>query len=626
MPVRINVGTAQFPKWKKLGDPNHLVNGPMERFRYQAGLSSWTPRTNTLVIKEGLQKLYGNVIQNNSVKAFGRDIFPEEANEINKGKEAVFPIDFVHRTQGARKRRSNGAAKPSRPKDDTELVKALLKKKKRATDDGQASEEEARRPLRSRKRGFQGSKEGSIAAEGNGVVMFDNHPLIIDHTDGPRRNPLRSGRGARLSGIVLPINELSDGSPTDEEYEDVPTQNYSPRRTRRLAATRHSERIEESSEEDSAETEDEEIPDHKSAFQENPRAGHFGGKSKEPSCISSTNDPSQRNEKKENRRTEVLGNRGQSAHYATYKDLSGTEPAHRAGVFDIPLEIEFQTPEINGASLEQNESSSSSSQSHASEAMMNGTFFEHEYPDGKLTALQAYREREKGFDEEEDGLKRLRTGQPVLPLRAAAKKQNVGNIPPQVTWRRPMSPRLNPHRVGHPSRAHPAPHAPSSETRERQLATKSAEIPEPPSMAPGSEPVDYSRMLPSNNEEVQSLIDALFPTREIYYVWTGQAAPETDPQQSYRAQFEIILGAFQDWWGAHRANEPLPILTGAMHWGRSVDDWEPPAKDSIFHEAFRLGDRVRRDDEGQSMDLLELTGDMLEIAVRDMSCGDDRAG
>ena len=585
MPGRINVGTAQFPKWKEIGHPKHSVNGPMERFRYQAGLSSWTERPKTLVVKEGLQKLYGNVIHNNSVKAFGRDIFPEEVEEIKKGKEAVFPINFIHRARGARKRRSNGTAKPSRSKDDHELEKALLKKSKRADhDEGQAREEE----------------------------------------DRPRRNPLRSARGARLSGIGLSINELSDESSTDEEYEDVQTQHNSARRTRRSAARRHSESIEKSSEEYSAETEDEEILDHKSGFQRLPRAGRFGGKSKGASCISSTNDPSRRNEKKENRRTEVLGNRRQSAHYAPHKDLSGTEPAHRAGVSDIHLEIDFSSPEINGASLEHN--GSSSSQPHAWEDMINRPVLENEYLDGITTALQAHRERQQDFDEDEDGLKRLRTEQSVLPLPAAAKKRRVRKVAPQVTSRWPMSPRLNPHQVGHPSRAHPAHNAPSSERREHQLAIESAEIPEPPIMALGSESVDYSTMPPSNYEEVQSLIDALFPTREMYYIWTGQAAPRTDPQQSYRAQFEMIHAAFQDWWGAHRAKEPLPILTGAMHWGWSVDDWEPPVKDSIYYEAFRMDNLVRRDDEGQSMNLLEWTGDSLELAVREMSCGHDWFG
>ena len=69
-----------------------------------------------------------------------------------------------------------------------------------------------------------------------------------------------------------------------------------------------------------------------------------------------------------------------------------------------------------------------------------------------------------------------------------------------------------------------------------------------------------------------------------------------------------------------------PILIGVMHWGRSIDDWEPPVKDSIYYEALRMGNRVRREYEGQSESLLEWTGDSLELAIREMSCGDDRLG
>lgn len=282
MPSRINVGTEQSPDWRELGNPGHTVNRPMERFRYQAGLYSWTERTETLVVKEGLQKLYGNLIQNNSIKAFGRDLFPKEAKEIKKGKEAVFPIIVAHSTQEPRKRRGNGAAKPSKIKEYIEVEKVLLKRRKRAADDGgQASAYEARRPLRSRKRGCQGSEESSIDAEVDELVMIDNHPFIVGFTNGPQRNPIRSSQGGiSLSGIVQPIDKLSDESSANEEYENVPTQQDSPRRTRRPAATRHSERIEESSWEDSAETEDEDLSDHTSALERIARAGDFGGKSK----------------------------------------------------------------------------------------------------------------------------------------------------------------------------------------------------------------------------------------------------------------------------------------------------------------------------------------------------------
>ena len=387
MPNRINVGTEQSPKWKELGTLNCAVNNPMERFRSEAGLSSWTKRKNTLVIKEGLRKLYVNVLQNNSFKAFGRDITRKELKELKKGEEAIFPVAFRHWT--AQECRSNGAAEPARPKDNTEVEKALLKKRKHAAaDEGQASEEEAQSPLRSRKRGCQCSEESSIAAE-------------VDD----------------LPEAVLSIDEPSDESSADEEYENDPTQQNSSRRTRRPAATRHGERIERSSEEDSAETEIEEIPDHRSASERIPETGDFGGKSKEPFCTSSTDDPSKRNQGKENRRMEVLGKRGQSAHYARYQDLSSNEPAYHAGISDAPLQNEFQTPEINSTFLEHN--GPSSSQSHASEAIMNGPF-EWKYPEGDFAALQAHRKWRVSFYKDKDALKRLRTGQPVLPLPAAA--------------------------------------------------------------------------------------------------------------------------------------------------------------------------------------------------------------
>ena len=204
------------------------------------------------------------------------------------------------------------------------------------------------------------------------------------------------------------------------------------------------------------------------------------------------------------------------------------------------------------------DSRGASSPSQASEAMMNGPSFEDENPDENLAVLQPVTECLKDFEEDKDGLKRLRTKQPVLPVPAATEN----NIPPQITSRWSMSPQLIPRQVDRPSRASPAPHARSSKTRE---------LPGPPIMAPGSEPVDYSTISPSNNEEVQSPINV-------------------------------------------------------MHWGRSVDDWEPPVEDSIYDEALRMGDRAEREVDWQSMDILDLTGDMLEIALRRISNGDDRAG
>lgn len=132
----------------------------------------------------------------------------------------------------------------------------------------------------------------------------------------------------------------------------------------------------------------------------------------------------------------------------------------------------------------------------------------------------------------------------------------------------------------------------------------------------GFQSVNYSEVEPWNEQEVQSLIDALLPTREVYFAWTGEPAPKTDPQLSYRAQYDTIFWSFQDWWREHRPVEALPILTGVMHWGRSVFDWEPPSKDSIYYEAFKKGHRAPCGENGQMPDLRDWSGARFEDDFR----------
>ena len=63
----------------------------MLRFRREKGLLSWTLKGNTRVIGEGLKKLFGYRLINNSMKSFGRDLTPQEQAEIRKGRDARFP-------------------------------------------------------------------------------------------------------------------------------------------------------------------------------------------------------------------------------------------------------------------------------------------------------------------------------------------------------------------------------------------------------------------------------------------------------------------------------------------------------------------------------------------------------
>ena len=332
MPRQINVGTERRPIWEKLGDPNSTVNMPMERFRFHAGLCSWTKRTKTLIIKAGLKKLYGNKIQNNSVRAFGRDLTTREIKEIKKGDNAVFPIHgdatpAVRRT--VKKNGSKGAAQPTKPKAN---AKAQSGKRKHATDDDeQISEEDARTQVRSNKRARHGRKEHSIAAEVEDLVMFAESPVTLDEADGKGRYSLRSTRKAvNAPTRIEAIEESSNESSADDEYEDVPTQRYSPRET-----SRSSEGVDESSCESSIETDVEEPPAPRVPFKQIPGAGNVGGKSKGPSWVSSTGKNDQNNGEKDHRHTAVPVSMGGKLHYANYEGLISNGPAYAVGGSDV---------------------------------------------------------------------------------------------------------------------------------------------------------------------------------------------------------------------------------------------------------------------------------------------------
>ena len=208
-------------------------------------------------------------------------------------------------------------------------------------------------------------------------------------------------------------------------------------------------------------------------------------------------------------------------------------------------------------------------------------------------------------------LKRLHTEQPVLSRPGFATHSGARNSPPQI-----IRPPTIPSQEDQARKTLPSPHGQASQTRKQKLEAEWAQVFEHSYINLGFQKVNYSEVPPWNAEEVQSLIDALLPTREVYFAWTGEPAPKTDPHQSYRKQFHAIFGAFQDWWREICPNEPLPILAGVMHWGRSVDDWEPPSKDSIYYEAFRKGLRAPRDERGRILGLPDWPGWRLEDAVR----------
>ena len=563
MPSRINVGTPEQPIWKELGGTNSVVNMPIERFRFRAGLCSWTVRKRTLKIKEGLKKLYEyydmlpNIIQNNSVRAFGRDLTTGEMEEIRKGKKAKFPIADDDATDD----------------DGDHKTRKGTKKRKRR---GPTIEEDTQTRTRPRKRARREREEASIASEVDDLVM---QTPINDQGNPSRRYPLRSTRKTRkVDGFVEPVEELGNQSSTGEDPHN------------------QSDEVDSYLQASSIETDEEgERPSSRVPFRRIPGIADVGGKCKGPSWVSSTSEEDQSNDERDRRKVVVPLNIGGRVHYATYEGLISNWPLQCDGASDaVP---QRQEPDIADASIPQNESESP--RPHPFDLMMNTPVFEDEYTDEyteeENTALEAHRKRVRELLEEEEPeyqarpSKRLRTDQEVLPRPGPATHGASISVPAQIT-----PPPISQPQADRNGRAPPIPYAQASQARKQKLDAEWAQVFEQTFLDLGFQSVNYSEVCPWNDEEVQSLIDALLPTREVYLAWTGQPAPRTDPHQSYRAQFDTIFVAFQDWWETHRPNEDLPILSGVVHEGRSIDDWIPPSKDSIYYEAFENGHRAHR--------------------------------
>lgn len=120
-------------------DPNVVCNMRMFRFRKEKGLLSWTEKGKTKVIGEGLEKLFGDKLVDNSMRSFGRDLTPREQNEIRKGKDAQFPGSSTAGGPATRaatqKRRNKGATKTVKKQSNAMVQKAPRQKRPREDDD-----------------------------------------------------------------------------------------------------------------------------------------------------------------------------------------------------------------------------------------------------------------------------------------------------------------------------------------------------------------------------------------------------------------------------------------------------------------------------------------------------------
>ena len=556
MPSRINMGSQTRPNCVELGEPNSSINMPMERFRFHAGLCSWTDRGNSSKIRAGLGKLYGDKLRNNSIRAFGRDISKREMEEAKKGESAVFQNqdhDAVEARKARGGRKSTGTTRQTKPTSSTRGAKAQSHKRKRSEDDEDEPSLEALEdclpPVRSNKRARHEAKEYSIATEVDDLGMFEQSPTAIDRDGATRRYPRRSThKDAKATRRTISIDELSYEGSADVNHANVPDNHGTPKKTRKVAQGRPtSKRTESLTSESSAEEGDDIIA---TGIEEDDEA-HSDTEGVELAEPDSS--------------------------------VGISEPAHPVGGFDTRLQRQPQDAVV----------------AHPFDEMMRQPWAERS-PEEEDTPLQAHRKWVKDFlgDEEAAAMapaswEHVRTEQPVSPS-------------PGLTTNRALNdPRLQailPH--SNPTTTAPqGTYAQSSRTREQRLDDEWAQVFEPMFLDLGFRSVNYSEVPPWNDSEVQSLIDALLPTREVYFAWTGEPAPRTDPQHSYRAQFDTIFEAFQDWWNQHRSNEPLPILTGVMHGGQSLYDWQAPCKDSIYYEGFREGHRAPRGEDGKALDL-----------------------
>ena len=635
MPSRINIGTERQPIWQELGKPNAIVNMPMERFRFHAGLCSWTERKKTSIIKAGLKKLYGDKLKDNTIKAFGRDLTRKEIAEIKKGDNAEFPIegDIVPTSpKSSKKRKITSTFEPLKTNGNDKGAESQPQKRKRPSkeDEDSSAEEEDLSRIRSRKRARQMRREDSITAEVDDLVMFEQLPGIIDQEDVTRRYPLRSTRRKLdIPKRFEQTDEVSDQDSTSDDYEERPTPRFGLRNTRKVAkAYRKSKRVERSSRGTSAEEEGVYVPtwivggqdthgesdeadstsmenddeqeegeeeEERFPFRRIPGAADEGGKCKGPSWTSSRSEINHSNEERDYRKAVVPIYIDGRVHYATYEGLISNGPDPRIGGAEtLPRS---RDTEIADAAIEGNESESPLA--HPFELAMNVPFLEQKNVEGEDTPLQAHRKRTREFLGEEESDAEAR------PMKRPRKEEQSLPNPIKAT-----DPLINQPQVNRSRKVTSVPQTQASELRKQKLDAEWAQVFEQTVLDVGTQSVNFREVPPRNDEEVQSLIDALLPTREVYFAWTGEPAPRTDPQQSYGAQFDMILEAFHDWWQTHRSSEDLPILSGVIHLGRSVNDWIPPSKDSLYYEAFEKGHRVQRGN------LAECWGPRAEDALR----------
>ncbi|KAF6223647.1 hypothetical protein HO133_000490 [Letharia lupina] len=199
-------------------DPNVVCNMRMLRFRRDKGLLSWTEKGNTKVIGEGLEKLFGDRLHNNSMQSFGRDLTPQEQMEIRKGKNAQFPKQNAaggSPTQVAtKKRKTRGDTKTPKGQSKALIPEAPRQKRPREDDEDLDSSDDQNlgqataASYRKRRRNARGEVSKP-------TINLDTDQALSAAGIAPKNIEVGSNQRQRAS------NHLSDGSYGDESDEHL---------------------------------------------------------------------------------------------------------------------------------------------------------------------------------------------------------------------------------------------------------------------------------------------------------------------------------------------------------------------------------------------------------------------
>ncbi len=213
-----NKVTGEMEEVMEAPDPNVVCNMRMFRFRREKGLLSWTEKGKTKVIGEGLEKLFGDKLINNSMESFGRDLTPKEQIEISNGKNAHFPdLDPAEAptqatTEGRQKKRATKA-----PKQQSNAKAQKVTRQKRRRDDLDSSEDEylgeaTAASFRKRRQNGRGeaSKPEVKPGKAQSHVEVRSDPTPQPSTHVSNRHPYEDSDGSEY-------DEFDDG---DDEFDD----------------------------------------------------------------------------------------------------------------------------------------------------------------------------------------------------------------------------------------------------------------------------------------------------------------------------------------------------------------------------------------------------------------------